>query len=274
MMKNHKVEMDLNQSGSLADFKKPPVVETSLGFHFSPLSDWSLVHYGSLWETFKGQYPKPEYRPPILLPGQPMPQPEVSGDIIKMPIRICLVENSDNELVQFQNGCFMHNWRKTDATPQYQHYAGIRPTFSRDWRKFCDFIKAQSLQQPRVSRCEVSYFNHLVRGEDWTEFTELPNIFPAWKGVEDQETLTTMEAINSSISYTNARVKVQFNFFSGVRQTDAKEIIQFTVTTGSKPNGSTDEELFQCLDLCHRSAVLGFLKFTSDQIQKRWGKIQ
>jgi uncharacterized protein (TIGR04255 family) len=265
---NYKMEVGLDRSGLLADFRRPPVVETSLGFYFSPLSLWSFVHFGALWEKFKNKYPKTEYKPPIL-PVQPQ-QLLMGTDIGKLPLRMCFVDDSSTQLVQVQNGCFFHNWRKTAETPQYQHYENIRPAFLEDWNLFCQFLDNNSIQRPNVSRCEMTYFNHLVRGEDWQTISDFPDMFPAWHIGGNDVPLSKIEMINLSVWYENSGGKVQVNVAPGIRQADGKEVIQLTVTGSATPSGSTGDELFQCLDVCHRSAVLSFVKFTSEQLQERW----
>lgn len=267
----HKAGSSLKKR-SLVDFGKPPVVETSLGILFSPLPEWSIVHYGALWEKFKRTYPKPEYRPFIQPVGEPIPSPQVFADSSKLPIRVCFVEPSNTQLVQIQNGYFLHNWRKTDETPQYQHYANIRPIFVQDWQVFRRFLEESSLQAPDITRCDVTYFNHLVRGEDWEEFAELERIFPAWNGVEAVDPLSKTKMVNFSVWYEQPKGMLQLSVLPGVRQTDGKEVLQFVVTAWAKPNASDDASLFECLDSCHENAVLGFLKFTSEKIQQKWGK--
>lgn len=272
---NHKPEIDVDRPRSLADFRQPPVAETSLGLYFPALSAWSFVHFGALWEKFKDKYPKPEYRPPIQMPTQPQQVlMQVLADFGKFPIRTCFVDNSSTQLVQVQSDCFFHNWRKTAETPQYQHYENIRPTFVQDWETFCKFLEENSFQRPQISRCEMTYFNHLVRGEDWQSISELPSMFPAWQVSGTSEPLSKVEMVNLSVWYEHSGGKVQVSLSPGIRQTDGKEVIQLTVTATATPAGSTDEELFNCLDTCHETAVVSFLKLTSEPLQKKWGRIR
>jgi uncharacterized protein (TIGR04255 family) len=265
------METALDRSGSLADFRRPPVVETSLGFYFPPMSAWSFIHFGALWESFKDKYPKPEYKPPLQVPVQPQQLiMEILTDIGKFPLRMCLVDASNTQLVQVQNGCFLHNWRKTTETPLYQHYENLRPVFLQDWELFCQFLDRNSIPHPNVSRCEMTYFNHLVRGEDWQSISDFQDMFPTWHVGSGDVPFSKIEMMNFSVWYEHSEGKVQITVSPGVRQDDGKEVIQLTVTGSATPTGSTGDELFECLDSSHRSAVLGFVKFTSEQLQKRW----
>jgi uncharacterized protein (TIGR04255 family) len=233
------------------------------------------VHFGALWEKLKDKYPKAEYKPPIQIPVEPKQLIlEILSDVGKFPVRMCFVDNSSTQLVQVQNGYFLHNWRKTSETTQYRHYENIRPIFLEDWGTFCRFLDSNSLQRPNVARCEITYFNHLVRGEDWQAITELPRMLPIWRVSETDEPLSKIEMVSLSVWYEHSGGKVQVGVLPGVRQSDGKEIIQLTVTASATPSGSTSDELFRCLDVCHRSAVLGFVKVTSEELQKRWERLK
>lgn len=267
-------EMDVNAAGSLLDFERPPVVETSIGFHFSPVPGWSQIHVGALWQEFRVQYPKTEYRPPLSFPAdaQKLIQ-DISSDLGKIPIRTFFIDDSSTRLVQIQNGFFFHNWRKTVETPEYQHYRGVCPTFRRDWQRFCRFLGSMAMPMPDVSRCEVTYFNHLVRGEDWTDVSEFGQMFPFWRLTEVDGPLSLLEAAPAlSLIYKQADGAVQTVVSPGIRQTDGKEVMQLTITGFAKPSGSSEEELFTCLDGCHRNAARVFVKVVGEELQARWGR--
>lgn len=264
---------DLTTTGVLPDFGRPPVVETSLGFHFSPLPGWNFVHVGALWQEFKDKYPRPEYLPPINLPPDPRTLvTEIFTDVGKIPFRTCFIDNSNAQLVQVQNCCFLHNWRKTLDTPDYQHFDVIRPIFKNDWEIFCAFLDNNGLPRPDVTRCEVTYFNHLVRGEDWQHISEFSAIFPSLR-VTDDGMLSNIDTANIIVCYNVDGGKLQVSVSPGVRQNDGKEVIVLTVTGSSAATGSS-EQLFQFLDVCHRIAVVGFVKLTSERLQARWERIR
>jgi uncharacterized protein (TIGR04255 family) len=269
-----RAKTDLTTASVLPDFRRPPVVETSLGFYFSPLPGWNVVHVGALWEEFRGKYPRPEYLPPINLPADPRALiGQIVADVGKIPFRTCFVDDSNSQLVQVQNGCFFHNWRKTPETPQYQHFDAVRPFFKNDWEIFCSFLAKHYLQLPDVSRCEVTYFNHLVRGEDWHDISEFSSMFPAFRVSEAHGMLSKIDTANLVVSYEVDGGRLQVSVSPGVRQIDGKEVIALTVTGSSAAKGSI-EELFQCLDVCHRNAVMGFVSMTGERLQTRWERVR
>jgi uncharacterized protein (TIGR04255 family) len=252
------------------DFEHPPAAETSLGFFFAKIAGWNVLHGGMLWERFRSQYPRTEFLVPILR-SQPQPAIQVPQDLHSM-IRICFENTSKTELVQVQPDLFLRNWRKTASTTEYQHYDSVLPRFKEDWRTFRSFLEEQSLDGPVVSLCEMSYFNHLIRGEDWRDFAEITEIFPVWRGFPQGSLFTNPNAIAFNVAGEAPGGQITVAVQPGIRTMDGKEILQATITVSLAPSSSDDAALFQCLDQCHETAVKGFLQISSEQAQSRWGR--
>jgi len=186
-----------------------------------------------------------------------------------LPIRVSFVDSSSTNLVQVQNNFILHNWRKTDALSLYQHYTVTRDSLLADWKDFRDFLTQHSLKFTQVLRCEVSYFNHLVRGDDWQDYAELSKLFPSWKGTRADGSLSTPQMIGITASYSHASGMLQIASQPALRR-DGKEIIQLTVTAAGAPKDQDDDSLFGCLDACHQTAIDGFTEFTSEELHRRW----
>ncbi|MGA9884362.1 MAG: TIGR04255 family protein [Candidatus Acidiferrales bacterium] len=251
------------------DFERPPVVETSIGFYFTPIQGWTILEYGLLREKFKPKYPTSEFNHPV---GQLQVQFGVGSNFSNIPVRVCFVDSANENLVQVQNNFVLHNWRRSDPSSLYQHYVRSREALQSDWQVFGGFLEEQSLKLGQVVRCEASYFNHLVQGEDWQDFSELPRLFPAWKGTEGKGVLSTPQMIGFSAWYVRPQGMIQVVSQPALRQTDGKQIIQLTVTVNGVPIAQDEEALFRCLDDCHHAAVHAFAEFTSEDAQRRWGR--
>jgi uncharacterized protein (TIGR04255 family) len=251
------------------DFERPPVVETSIGFHFTPIQGWTILQYGLLWEKFKSKYPTAEFNPPV---GDLQLQLGPSANFSNVPIRVCFVDSANANLIQVQNNLVLHNWRRSSPSSLYQHYARTREALQSDWQVFRGFLDQQSLKFTQIVRCEASYFNHLVQGEDWLEFSELPTLFPAWKGLETKGVLAKPHMIGISAWYARDQGMIQIASQPALRQTDGKQIIQLTITVNGLPASQGDKGLFECLDACHSAAVSAFAEFTSEEMQLRWGR--
>jgi uncharacterized protein (TIGR04255 family) len=261
-----------HRSGAAApDFKKPPVVETSAGFHFIPIQGWTVLHYGLLWGKLSARYQKSEFHPPVLELA------EIKVDSTKgfanLPVRVSFVDTSNTNLVQVQNNFILHNWRKSETLSLYQHYSATRDALAADWTAFRSFLSQHSLNFTQVVRCEASYFNHLVRGESWQSYSDLPELFPAWKGTAPAAVLSAPQMIGISGSYSRKDGMLQIAAQPALRQ-DGREIIQLTITaTGGAP-AQDDDSLFACLDECHQSAVQGFVEFTSEKLHSLWERVR
>jgi uncharacterized protein (TIGR04255 family) len=249
------------------ELTNPPVGETSIGFYFQRIEGWNPVHQGALWERFQTKYPGLEILPPVV---DAAPQPKVVFDFASFLVRTCFVDKTKTQLVQIQDGLVLHNWRKTVDTPEYQRYETIRPLLREDWHNFQAYLRERSFKSPTVTRCEMSYFNHLVRNEEWEDFSDLPKIFTVWAGVPQSPTGGRLQLASFAVSYRLEKGTVNIAVHPGVRSTDGKEIIQFTLSSSVVPNSPDEQELFRCLDECHENAARAFIEFTTQQARERW----
>lgn len=244
----------------------PPVAETSIGFYFQRIDGWNPLHQGALWEKFRGKYPGLEILPPIF---DPAPQPS-TFDFSSFPVRSCFVDETKTQLVQTQNGLLFHNWRKTTDVPEYQRYETIRSHLREDWSTLRGYLRERSLKNPTVTRCQMDYFNHLVRGEEWQDFSDLPKTFTVWRGLQRSGASEKLQMASFSVSYGVERGTVNIVVQPAIRTNDGKEVIQFTLSSSVVPTNSEDEELFTCLDECHSNAARAFVDFTTDNARERW----
>jgi len=253
----------------LPDYENPPAVETALGVRFSPIAGWNVFHYGLLLSRFKEDYPRQEIHPPVgemsfqITPGQAFQD---------VPIRCWFVNREDTQLVQIQNNCFIRNWRKTDATPDYLHYDVIRPLFHRDWSVFLGFLHEQQLPEPVIWQSEVTYINHFVRGRDWNDYKDLPSLYRVWKGLPTQGLFGRPEAVGLNASYALPDGgSLQFVSQPAIRRSDGAEIIQLAITAVGKPAGD-EIDVLSMLDSGRKAVVLGFAGFLDEGPQLKWGK--
>jgi uncharacterized protein (TIGR04255 family) len=268
--------MNMTQEHSLSPRKQgrvdlelvnPPVVESSVGFHFQKIERWHLLHQGLLWGRFRSKYPKLEILPTVL---EPSPQQRIQLDLNSPILRTGFVDSTRTQLVQIQDGLFLHNWRKSVELPGYKRFDTIREFLRQDWETFRTYLQEESLKDPEVSRCEMSYFNHLVRNEDWNDFSDLAKTFRLWNGIPEQGSYGNVQMAAFNVLYQLDTGSVGVLVQPGIRSSDGKEIIQFTLTSSSQPKSSSEEELFRCLDECHENAQRAFVDFTTERARERW----
>jgi len=248
-------------------FDNPPVTETSIGFYFQKIEGWNLLHQGVLWERFRAKYPVLEILPPIL---DVAPQTKLHLDLTSPIMRTGFSNREKTQLVQIQDGLLLHNWRKTTESPEYHRYAETRQQLHEDWNTFWGYLRQNSLKDPAVSRCEVSYFNHFVRNEDWKDFSELSDIFTVWKALPQSSSYGTVHMAGFNVFYQLDSGVANIAVQPAIRSSDGKEIIQFTLTSSALPQSSEEGELFRCLDECHENARRVFVDFTTEKVRERW----
>jgi uncharacterized protein (TIGR04255 family) len=255
-------------------FRNPPVAEVAAGFYFEKIEGWNVLHQGALWERFQAKYPETEFFAPILDFAPKLPiQLNITENIMSsIPIRVGFVDRTKTHLVQTQNGLLIHNWRKTPDHPEYDRYESIRAYLNDDWRTFRSYLGDKSFNNPTVTRCQIDYFNHLVRGEAWQDLSELPSIFTAWRGLPQLVKASKLQAASFSVSYAMGRGTINIVVQPAIRSNDGKELIQFTLSSSVPPTGSSDDELFSCLDECHDNAARAFVDFTTDAARERWNQ--
>ncbi len=255
---------------TLPDFENPPAVETLMGVHFAPIEKWRGPYFGLFWSRIKKDYPRVELQPPIV--AAPTPELIVSG--MELPLRCWFFNQDETRLIQLQNNLFLHNWRKVGPSGKYLHYDDLRPLFEKEWQGFRNFLEDEALGAPGVQFCEVTYVNHIDRGSGWETFAELSELFPNWSPKTSENYLPSPElvAINASYALKGIEGRLQIIAQPAVRQTDAKETIQLTVTVRCKPSSSSNEEIYRCLDEARKWVVLGFTDFTSPRMHRIWGR--
>jgi uncharacterized protein (TIGR04255 family) len=189
-------------------------------------------------------------------------------------VRCWFFNQDETRLIQVQNNLFLHNWRKVVPTERYLHYDDLRPHFEREWQGFREFLEQEALGAPKVSLCEVTYVNHIDRGSGWETFADLSGLFPNWSPKTSEDYLPSPElvAMNASYALKGLDGRLQISVQPAVRQTDAKETIQLTVTVRCKPSSSSNEDIYRGLDDARKWVVLGFTDFTSPKMHKLWGR--
>jgi uncharacterized protein (TIGR04255 family) len=251
------------------DFRNPPVAEVAAGFYFQKIEGWNILHQGALWDRFQDRYPDCEFFAPIV-DAPPKLQLNIAETAASLPIRVGFVDRTKTELVQTQNGLLIHNWRKTSSLPEYHRYESIRSHLREDWHTFLGYLRDKSLRVPTVTRCQIDYFNHLVRGETWQDLSELATIFTPWRGLKQSATDSKLQAASFSIAYSTVRGTINVAVQPAIRTEDGKELIQFILSSSVVPNVEAD--LFNELDECHQNAGRAFVDLTTDTAREKWGQ--
>lgn len=265
----------------IPSFKNPPVVETALGVAFAPLEGLGILHLGLFWQDIRQSFPKQQAQPPLALEmesygtvGQLQPPPPFQVELLTAPeARGWYLSGDDHQLVQLQQGRFIYNWRKIEPNNEYPRYeAYVRPAFERNWETFLSFLNREGINSPEIVQCEVTYVNHIPKGEGWTDVNDWQRVFTIIGTTRAPKFLPVPETLRFNYIYLmpdkNGRLRVTAQH--AVRQADGKEIIALTLVARGKPASSNLADIVNWFNDGREWIVRGFTDITSDAMHATW----
>ena len=261
---------------NLPDYDKPPVIETLLGVRFSSLKPFTTRLFGLYRDYVKEQFPHFEIQDPIGRATEEFGSPRVrkSGiEIMTSPnFRCWYIDPTETKLIQLQADGFYHNWRKVKESDSYFHYADLKLKFDEHWLHFRKFLKDQGATEPEVEQCEITYINHIDKGQEWQSYGQLNRVISVWSGKYSGSFLGEPESVNLNVQYIlpNQMGRLHVTMQPAIRRADAKEILQLTLTARGKPKTSRLEDLTSWFDLGHVWIVKGFTDFTATSMHDTW----
>lgn len=249
-------------------FTRPPVVETVLGVHFLPIEHFEAPYFGLYWEKIRKRYPSIEIKPPVT-EGPPI---QIRMEMVPL-LRCWYIDSSRSRLLQVQRDRFYYNWRKTADEVQYPHYnEDLRQHFVDEWIGFTDFIEAEKLGDCSPQICEITYINHIPRGQGWREFSDLPNIFAFLSQGIESRVLSKPTGLSFSGVYAlpDGLGQLQVQFQPALRQEDNVEVLQLVLVARGQPSASKTEGLLAWFDSAQPYMVEAFAEFTSGPMHEVW----
>jgi uncharacterized protein (TIGR04255 family) len=266
----------------LPKFNKPPLIEMVVGVEFADLSGLIIPHFGLFWAQIQNKYPLCAVKEPALsrleiFEGQAKQEIKLNFPILgPPPVRCWYMNTQQTWLLQLQQDRFIQNWRKTASDPTYLHYSHALSRFEKEFQRFQEFIKKQNIGALDIRQCEISYVNHIELGGEAGAPLEPAEIFPYLSAEKPGGFLPNPEGITLNTSYVipENRGRLYINVQTVIRHSDAKEILQTTVTSKVIPLSQDHSEILNALDLGHEWAVRGFTEFTSDKMHRLWERIQ
>ena len=188
--------------------------------------------------------------------------------------RCWFIDEPSRELIQLQRDRFIRNWRKQEPTDHYPNYDLLKPKFVDDWGEFTHFLASENLGAPEINQCEVSYINHIVIGEGLASFAEADkaiSAIPSQRGpFLPQPEMTSFEIRYRMPGAGRLRVQMQ----PGIRQKDAREIVQLTLTARGRPQSSDLVASLDWFDMGHEWIVRGFADITTPVMHSIWRRTE
>jgi uncharacterized protein (TIGR04255 family) len=251
----------------LPSFGNPPVVETILGVQFVPLVKMKGFHHGMFLARLGAGWTAAQEAP--IIPAsferfEDSPPFDLSFAFevnAGPPTRFRVRNEAGNGMVQVQRDRLHYNWLgKGEA--EYPRYPEVRKRFDEALETFLAFVSDQQLGEVTPNQWEVTYVNHLPRGESW-DSTRGHLAALRLDGRPEVEGLETEGAdlkLRFRIPPNRGRLHVE--------SVQKPEAVQLTLT--ARGPASSLEEALGGLDMGREVIVTAFKTLTSDEAQVAW----
>lgn len=268
-------------NGGLPALDSPPLIETVLGVQFAPIVGFTSGHFGWYWKKFLGpDWVKTAEVPP--LPDQfenfgertwQLPFSKLRFMESVMPDRLQIINSSDDHVIQVQNTRFLYNWRKREAT--YPRFKILFPEFTNKLDEFCEFLRTAGLNDIVPNQWEVTYINHIPKGELWSSLDDFGRIFPGLSSrfsASSQE--TRLESVTGEWHFEiePERGRLHVNLQHGKLNEGKQELLVVQLTARGPINAERSGwDLASGLQLGHHALVRTFFDACSQAALDHWG---
>ncbi len=253
------------KSQKFPEYKKPPVIEVVCGIVFETIEGFKGNHLGLFWQKVRDKFPKCEH---ALRLGF---DPEKDFDMANYLPRIWFVSKKQNTLIQLQDNRFFFNWRRMEEDEAYPRYRTIIKAFKANLRTFEAFLQEEDLGSVHPKSCELTYVNHIPKGEGWESFSDINEVFRdlAWN-TKGKRFLPKPVKLAGQVSFPLPEKKgfLDLKLGYGERKFDkCPVLILHNSATGLGADKSMGA-VWEWFKVAHEWIVRGFADLTGATIQK------
>jgi uncharacterized protein (TIGR04255 family) len=260
--------------GGLINYENPPVIEVVCGILFKPLEAFLAPHYGLLWEKYRPEYNNCSEVPPlapIIEKLEVAPKINIEFDETPPLPRIWFTNKTDNGIIQVQRDRFLYNWRKIRPEDKYPRYYNVIMELQGHFNTFCSFIKDNNLGEIIPLQYEMTYVNHILKGEGWESIKDIGTIFPDFSfRSTNRKFLPEPEGINWRTSFALpkflGRMHVAIRKGKIIKTNQPMLLLDLTVRGIGDDNDL--EKMINWFDIAHEWIVYGFADLTGEEVQK------
>lgn len=249
-------------------FDRPPIIEVVCGLMFEPLKELLAPHLGLLWERFKPAYAMCKEAPPLAIQIETEAGTVSEAEFLEVPPlpRIMFEEPQGNGVLQIQRDRFHHNWRRQSLEDVYPHFEEVFSLFQMRLDTFRAFLAEAGLGKMAIKQYEITYVNHIPRGDGWETTADIGNVFPDFSWRRDDKR-SEPSSINWRASFKLPSGRLHTTIRNATRISDSKEIILFDLTARGIGEDRTDEDMEQWFRNSHDEIVKAFAEMTSPELQ-------
>lgn len=245
-------------------YKNPPIGEVVCGIRFSPLVEFKLPHFGLFWSKLRDDYPNVQHQAPLAADGNLYIDTASGGPIP----RIWFVNQSDDELVQFQIDQLYYNWRRREK--DYPRFRTIFPKFDAVKRALDDLLKELNHPSLVITTHELTYINQIAQGEGWDSLDRLSDLFPLLALDTSRMPLPSGLkglAWNLRFDLPNAGGALDVKVTSGARNPDQRPAVVLQLSVHGRTVGASWDTTRDWFSDAHTLIVDSFSNITGEAAQ-------
>jgi uncharacterized protein (TIGR04255 family) len=269
----------VRMSTDLPKFSDPPVVESVIGVQFAPIAGYSSAVAGRFWGIHLGK----EWTKTTEAPRIPDQFERFENEALWTPPtvifqqvppgqsnRLQFTSANEDRMIQIQDSRFILNWRK-QPNGAYPKYHTLFDEFMKLFQNFSSFVSEAGLGNIEPNAWELTYVNHIMRGDLWNSPLDFSKVVPGLKAVVAPG--CNFESMSADWRYTlsnqRGRLYASVRHIKVVGNVEAM-MIQLLTRGGVsvEENKSLDEGIM----LGHEATARYFTALTSLEAQARWGK--
>jgi uncharacterized protein (TIGR04255 family) len=273
------VDIIPSRPADLPEFESPPLNEVVIGVQFEPPQKYQKIFAKEVWDIFREEYPKLQEQPPLPPSFETFGSPHSFGNraaafslSTQAPHdRFWFLRTEEDELIQFQQDRFLHNWRVHNQAQRYPRFESIAGKFYDEFNKLEKYMLATGSQKLKINQCEISYVNHIRLDQSG------PKAFSAWlnflsfaENQPDDFLINFREVVNDNEGNPRGRLYVEAAL---AFLPDGNDIILLTLSVKGAPSATNIESAMNFFSTGRNVVVRRFAQLTTEQAHKEWERV-
>ncbi len=251
-------------------YKNPPVIEVVCGVDFKRIQQFKAPHLGLFWQKLRADYPICQHAPPLGFPPKPS-GPEIEFELPPFLLpRIWFINEQNNGLIQIQNDRFLYNWRRMDEKESYPRYRNVIEAFRANLELFERFLAEENLDPLIPIECELTYINHILKGEGWESIAHIHKVLPDlnWRS-NNKRFLPEPRDLGWRTSFAlpedKGLLNVKLNHAS--RKIDNRPVFVLEISARGLGADKSLDAMWSWFEIAHEWIVWGFTDLTGKEVQ-------
>ena len=268
----------MSRPSDLPDYKQPPVIEVAFSVQYAgDIAGFTMAHAGRFWAELGSEFSTVEEAPPIsstIERADGTIRGVLLGSNLPPSRRLQIRHANDGWIVQIQPDRFLLNWSADRPDAAYPKFDACFKQFIEYRRLFESYCAQSGLNLPLPNQYELTYVNHVPRGQRWDSPADIGLVFPDITWRSDHEFLPTPNTVSWSAIFNMPQNSGRLHASTKVarKQSDNSEVLLLELTARGFPTDSVDEAWFY---LAREWIVKGFTDLTDKVIQSDiWERTQ